>query len=210
MIEETAVPQDGPVVVQVSRWDRLKDPEGLLQAFAERRPETDDEGHLILAGPANDGVAYDPESEETLRLVRRRWEELPRDARRRVHLACIPMDDLDENAAIVNALQRSATVVVQKSLAEGFGLTVAEAMWKQRPVVAGRVGGIQDQIVDGESGLLVDPENHRDVGRSITRLIADRRLAARLGAAAHRRVCDAYPPLHHFASEASLLTRILT
>ena len=65
------------------------------------------------------------------------------------------MDDLQENAAIVNALQRRADVVVQKSVAEGFGLTVAEAMWKARPVVASAVGGIQDQIVDGESGVLV-------------------------------------------------------
>ena len=72
---------------------------------------------------------------------------LPRRASRaRIHLACLPMDDVEENAAMVNALQRRADVVVQKSLAEGFGLTVAEAMWKARPVVASRVGGIQDQI----------------------------------------------------------------
>ena len=81
---------------------------------------------------------------------------LPAEARRRVHLATLPMDDLEENAVIVNALQRHAFVVVQKSLAEGFGLTVAEAMWKGRPVVASKVGGIQDQIADGESGILLD------------------------------------------------------
>ena len=73
-----------------------------------------------------------------------------------MHLASIPMDDVDENAIIVNALQRHAAVVVQKSLVEGFGLTVTEAMWKGRPVVASRVGGIQDQITDGRDGLLVD------------------------------------------------------
>ena len=70
-------------------------------------------------------------------------------ARRRVHVASLPTVDVEENAAIVNALQHHAAVVVQKSLAEGFGLTVAEAMWKQRPVVASRIGGIRDQIVDG-------------------------------------------------------------
>ena len=75
-----------------------------------------------------------------------------------MHLALLPMEDSEENAAIVNALQRGAAVVVQKSLAEGFGLTVAEAMWKSRPVVASRIGGIQDQIEDGTSGvLLADP-----------------------------------------------------
>ena len=73
-----------------------------------------------------------------------------------MHLACLPMEDLAENAAIVNALQRRAEVVVQKSSAEGFGLTVAEGMWKARPVVASRIGGIQDQIVDGKSGILLD------------------------------------------------------
>ena len=92
----------------------------------------------------------------------------------RVHLVSLPMDDLDENAAMVNALQRRADIVVQKSLAEGFGLTVAEAMWKRRPVIGTRVGGIQDQIVDGVSGLLVDDPRDlrrwrsRDRGRSPT------------------------------------------
>jgi trehalose synthase len=71
-----------------------------------------------------------------------------------VHLASLPMDDPAESATIVNAPPRHATVVTQKSLAEGFGLTVAEAMWKARPVVASRIGGIQSQIVDGESGVL--------------------------------------------------------
>jgi trehalose synthase len=210
MVEEAALPPDLPFVVQVSRWDRLKDPEGLVQAFVERRPETDDGAHLVLAGPANHGVDDDPESDQTLRDVRRQWDGLPRPIRRRIHLACIPMDDVDENAAVVNALQRSATVVVQKSLAEGFGLTVAEAMWKQKPVIGSRVGGIQDQIVDGESGVLVDPENHRELGRAITELVADRGRAARLGVAARQRVCNAYLPLHHFASELSLLRRILS
>ena len=84
------------------------------------------------------------------------WSALPADVKERVHLAQLPMADPEENAAIVNALQRRSDVVVQKSLAEGFGLTVAEAMWKARPVVASRLGGIRDQIVDGESGILID------------------------------------------------------
>ena len=210
IVEDTALSPECPIVLQVSRWDRLKDPEGVMQAFADRRPATDDGAHLVLAGPANDGVDDDPESDQTLKDVRRRWEGLPRHTRRRIHLACIPMNDIDENAAVINTLQRSATVVVQKSLAEGFGLTVAEAMWKQRPVIGGRVGGIQDQIVDGESGVLVDPENHHELGRAITDLIADR--APRNDSASPRteRVCNAYLPLHHFASELSLLRRILT
>ena len=80
------------------------------------------------------------------------WRRLPHHARTRAALACIPMTDLEENAIIVNALQRHATVVVQKSIAEGFGLTVAEAMYKGRPVIGSAVGGIADQISDGSAG----------------------------------------------------------
>ena len=76
----------------------------------------------------------------------------------------LPVEDRIENALVVNALQRRADVIVQKSLAEGFGLTVAEAMWKRRPVVGSKVGGIQDQIVDGRSGVLVDPTDTAGVG----------------------------------------------
>ena len=106
------------------------------------------------------GVADDPEGEQLWEETVARWGALPRAVRARVDLATVPMDDPVENALVINALQRHATVVVQKSLAEGFGLTVAEAMWKSRPVVASAVGGIVDQIADGETGLLVqDPRD---------------------------------------------------
>ena len=104
--------------------------------FAAVRRRAGD-AHLVLAGPAVTGVADDPESGRRARGVHRRLAaRCPTPSAARVHLACTPMRDPDETAAIVNALQRHATVVVQKSLAEGFGLTVAEAMWKSRPVVA--------------------------------------------------------------------------
>ena len=113
---------------------------------------------------------------------------LPHAARSRIHLACTPMADPDEAAAIVNALQRHAAVVVQKSLAEGFGLTVAEAMWKSRPIVASAVGGIVDQIVSGAHGLLVtDPRDLASFGTAVEMLLRDRTEAARLGANARAR-----------------------
>jgi trehalose synthase len=156
-------------------------------------------------------VADDPEGIEVLDEVRAAWEALPADRRARVHLACLPMDDIEENAAIVNALQRRADVVVQKSLAEGFGLTVAEAMWKRRPVVATRVGGIQDQIVDDESGYLLDDGADVDAfGARLTAVLGDRVRARAVGEAAHQRVCDHFLPLHHFAAEADLLGRVLS
>jgi trehalose synthase len=114
---------------------------------------------------------------------------VPDAIRARVHLVSLPMDDLDENAAMVNAVQRRADVIVQKSIAEGFGLTIAEAMWKQKPIVAGRLGGIQDQIVGGESGLLVDdPRDLAAVAAAIDELLADPSRAARIGRAAKERV----------------------
>jgi len=99
---------------------------------------------------------------------------------------------------------------VQKSLAEGFGLTVAEAMWKERPVIASRVGGIQDQIVHGESGLLVDdPTDLAACGRALRRVLGDQAAAHRLGAAARQRVCELFLPVQHVEAEARLLGRIL-
>ncbi|MFL5887370.1 MAG: glycosyltransferase, partial [Thermoleophilaceae bacterium] len=152
--EEQVVPDSVPVVTQVSRWDRLKDPFGVMEGFV-RHVVGETDAHLVLAGPDTEAVADDPEGAHIVRECVERWESFAPEVRPRVHLALLPMADAEENAAIVNALQRWSMIVVQKSLAEGFGLTVAEAMWKARPVVASRVGGIQDQIVDGETGLLV-------------------------------------------------------
>jgi trehalose synthase len=210
LIEDAPVPQGAPLVLQVSRWDRLKDPIGVLDAFVRLAGSPLDDGaaHLVLAGPATSSVDDDPESEETFDAVRRSWEEASAAARSRVHLAQLPMDDVDENATIVNALQRRAAVVLQKSLVEGFGLTVAEAMWKERPVIGSRVGGIQDQIVHGESGVLVDPGDVGACATAIGNLLRDSERAARMGVAAHRRVCDHFLPQHHFAAEADLLERL--
>jgi len=201
-------PADAPLVTQVSRWDRLKDMAGVMTAFAEHV----DPGlgaHLLLAGPVVTGVADDPEGGAVLRECIDRWRRLPHHARSRVHLACMPMADPDEQAAIVNALQRHATIVVQKSLAEGFGLTVAEAMWKSRPVIGGAVGGIVDQLRDGEEGILLsDPTDLAACGAAIERLLRDPLEAARLGANARARVTDAFLGDRHLERYASLFGRI--
>jgi trehalose synthase len=118
------------------------------------------------------------------------------------------MDDLQENAVIVNALQRRADVVVQKSLAEGFGLTVAEAMWKARPVVASAVGGIQDQIVDGESGVLVDPADLDRVAGAVNELLMDPGRAEWMGHNAHERVRGAFLGARHLEQYVDLFEGI--
>ena len=138
------------------------------------------------------------------------WKALPIEARDRVHLISLPMDDVDENAHLVNALQRHATVVVQKSLVEGFGLTVTEPMWKNRPVVASAVGGIQDQIVDGESGLmLADPADLAGFTDLIATVFDDDNLAQRLGEAARKRVRDQYLGDRHLIQYAELFNELL-
>lgn len=119
------------------------------------------------------------------------WAALPHPIRERCHLACIPMDDADENAIIINALQRHAAVVVQKSLFEGFGLTVSEALWKSRPVLASAVGGIQDQITDGRDGLLLlDPHDLAGFAERLQLLLGDPFLRETLGRSGHARVRD--------------------
>jgi trehalose synthase len=193
---------DTPTVVQVSRWDRLKDPIGVISGFAQHVTERTD-AHLILAGPTVHSVADDPEGAEVLDESVETWRKLPHATRSRIHLACIPMLDIEENAAIVNALQRHATVVVQKSLEEGFGLTVAEAMWKARPVIASRVGGIQDQIKHGETGLLLDdPRDLKEFGNALVQLLEDQQRAAQLGAQAREYV------RHHFLANRHALQYI--
>ena len=162
--------------------------------------------HLVYAGPAVEAVTDDPEGKEVLAEARARRESLDDDVRARVHLAALPMDDLQENAAIVNALQRGAAVVAQKSVAEGFGLTVAEAMWKGRPVVASAIGGIQEQIVDGESGLLLrDASDLQAFGKLVCDLLGDPARAERIGAAARDRVRDEFLAVRHLEQYLDLL-----
>ena len=207
---ETGPPAvDDPLVVQVSRWDRLKDPIGVMLGFAQHVP-AETGAHLMLAGPDVEGVADDPEGAEILREVEDRWRALPDATRARIHLARLPMADIDENAAMVNALQRHATVIVQKSLVEGFGLTVAEGMWKARPVVASGVGGINDQIVDGVNGVLLqDPADLEAFGAEVTGLLHEPEQAREMGRAARAHVCSHFLVDRHALQYVALFDELL-
>src|SRR6478735_8315892 len=172
LLGEPPLPGGARVVMQLSRWDRLKDMSGVLSAFADHLDDLPDDVHLLLAGPEVLGV-------------------------------------VDDNAHLVNALQHHAAVVVQKSLAEGFGLTVTEPMWKARPVVASAVGGIPDQIEDGVSGvLLADPRDGAALVAALAALLddADRRRA--MGRAAHLRVRDHYLADRHLIQYAELFAQL--
>jgi trehalose synthase len=210
VVREGPPPTDAtPLIVQVSRWDRLKDPIGVMHGFLRLDRARARGAHLMLAGPAAAGVADDPEGARVLADVIDAWRTLAAPDRERVHLATLPTVDIDENAAMVNALQRHATVIVQKSLHEGFGLTVTEAMWKGRPVVASAVGGIQDQIDDGVQGLLLrDPTDLDAFAAALARMLADPEAARAMGQRGRERVLERYLGLDSLLRYGALIERI--
>jgi trehalose synthase len=202
-----SAPSGAPLVVQVSRWDRMKDMEGVLRGFVD--VDLSLGAHLVLCGPEVTGVADDPEGADVLRECWDTWHTLPRAAQGRVHLACVPMTDPDENAAVINALQRHATVVVQKSLAEGFGLTVAEAMWKGRPVIASAVGGIVDQIRSKDEGVLLgDPHDLVAFAAAVEQLLHSPEDAARIGANARSRIAAEFLGDRHLEQYAAVFQQV--
>jgi len=206
--QERPVATGSRLISQVSRWDRLKDPIGVITGFAEHADAIDAE--LLLAGPSVAAVSDDPEGAQVLAQVRELRAGLAPEIRERVHLACLPMDDVEENAAIVNAIQRRSTIVVQKSLAEGFGLTVAEAMWKGKPMVASRAGGIQDQIVDGVTGILLsDPTDLDAFAAALAGLLDDPTRAAEIGVAAREWVISHFLGSRHLLQYMRLLADLL-
>jgi trehalose synthase len=209
LCQDELIPEHAPLITQVSRWDGLKDPVGVLRGFGEHVP-ADAGARLLLAGPNVSGVTDDPEGAVVYADVVEARKCLPAEIRARVHLASLPMDDIQENAAMVNAIQRRSDVVVQKSLAEGFGLTVAEAMWKSRAVVASARGGIQDQIADGISGVLLpDPADLPAFGAVLSELVHDPERRAELGAAARERVADEFLGTRHLLQYFELLRDLL-
>jgi trehalose synthase len=209
--EVTGEGRPGPsdkLVVQVSRWDQLKDMPGVMHGFAEYVVPGGD-GYLLLVGPAVAGVTDDPEGAAVFGECLLQWRELPPEARARILLVTLPLDDAHENAAMVNALQRHATVIVQKSLAEGFGLTVAEGMWKGRPVVGSAVGGIMDQIADGTGILLPDPRDLKAFGVAVRELLDDPAEADRMGQAAQAYIREHYVGDVHLLRYADLFGSML-
>jgi trehalose synthase len=193
MLGVAAIDPSAPLVTQVSRWDMLKDPLGVMEGFVRHVLPAVPDAQLALVGPETAAVSDDPEGAQVLEDCQEAWGAYPAAVRERVALVCLPMTDLEENAVIVNAIQRHSTVIVQKSLAEGFGLTVSEAMWKSRPVVASRVGGIVDQIVDGDSGVLVqDPADLREFGEAVSTILRRPAVATRMGRCARERVADRF------------------
>ena len=175
------VRSDKPIVTQISRFDRLKDPIGVLDAWRSARRRFDCQ--LILAGGA---AVDDPESVQVLKEVRERADDDPD-----VHILDLPPTSNVE----INAIQRASAVVIQKSLKEGFGLTVSEALWKKKPVIAGAVGGIPLQIKHKYSGILT----HTVEGTAfwIKQLLSAPEFAHRLGENGHAHVMNNFLLTRH-------------
>ncbi len=166
------IPTDLPLVVQISRFDRWKDPQGVVEAFKIARRIHD--CTLVLLG----NVALDdPEGPQVYESLLGARED------RLLVMSC-------EDTSLVNALQRRAAVVIQKSIREGFGLTVAEAMWKGTPVIGGNVGGIPYQIQDGVNGFLVS--SVQETAERLVLLLRDERLRRRMGEQARKTVRDRF------------------
>jgi trehalose synthase len=170
------IPRDKPIVTQISRYDPWKDPVGVVQAFKMARKYVD--CRLLLVG---DKAADDPESDKILAQVKAEAGDHPD-----VHILLFS----PSTAAEINAFQRGSDIVLQKSLREGFALTVSEALWKGRPVIGSAVGGIPAQIIDGHTGVLV----HTVEGASlaIRSLLNQPEYARQLGESGHRRVKDEF------------------
>jgi trehalose synthase len=155
------IPMERPLVAQISRFDRWKDPVGVIEAFRKARKQVD--CTLVLLGSY---ALDDPEANVILETIRSSIDE-------RIIVLTV------EDPTLVNALQRRADVVLQKSTREGFGLTVTEAMWKGAAVVGGNVGGIRRQIQDGQNGFLVNSVD--EAAERIVQLLEDSELRRRLG-----------------------------
>ncbi len=184
------IPTDLPLVAQISRFDRWKDPKGVIQAFHQVRKQVD--CTLVLLGNV---ATDDPEGASVYESLLRSRDE------RTIVLS-------HQDSALVNALQRRADVVVQKSIREGFGLTVAEAMWKGKAVVGGNVGGIRHQIQDGVNGFLVS--SVKEAEDRILRLLKDENLRRRMGERARQTVKENFLMTRHLEQYLDLFNSFET
>lgn len=202
--QERPLPHDARVVLQVSRWDRLKDMPGVVRCVVGLPEDV----HLVLAGTDPTEIPDDPEGLAVLAEVRKVLTGLSEADRTRVHLVNISLKQPEQNALVVNALQRRADVVLQKSLEEGFGLTVTEAMVKGRAVVASAVGGLRLQVRDGHNGLLVDPADLDGVRAALIRLLDDPVLRREIGERARAGVLELYSMRRLAEDYESVIARI--
>lgn len=193
VLARLGIPQDKPILLQVSRFDRFKDPLGVIEAF--RRVRRHEDCRLVLAGGTADD---DPEGAQVLAEVMEAAEGDPE-----IHVLVLPPTADHE----INALQRAATLVIQKSLREGFGLTVTEAMWKGKPVIGGFAGGITAQIVYGVTGYTVN--SVEGLAFRVRYLLNNPELARQMGENAREHVRQNFLIIRDLADQLALLDTLL-
>jgi trehalose synthase len=195
-IKENNIPTDKPLITQVSRMDSWKDPEGVLEVFKLVKEKVDCR-LLYCYNLATD----DPEGIE---IYNRVYEKAKKYTEDRDVLFVVGNNEL-----LVNAIQRFSTVIIQKSTREGFALTVTEALWKGKPVVAGNVGGIPNQIRDGKTGFLVDPNDYKTCADRIVRLLKEPKMAQDMGIRAKEFVRENYLTTRLVSDYLDLLYEVL-
>ena len=174
-MEKYGIKTDKPIIAQISRYDPWKDPVGVIKIFRKVKENVD--ARLVLLGNM---ASDDPEGWKIYRQVEKEARDL-------IEKGDVQLLTIDSNI-LVNALQRKADVIIQKSIREGFGLTVTEAMWKKKPVVASKVGGIELQIQDGKNGFLLEPFDYDGFAETIVKLLENKTLAKEIGEKAHETV----------------------
>jgi len=185
-IKECNIPTDKPIITQVSRMDPWKDPEGVLEVFKLVKEKIDCR-LLYCYNLATD----DPEGIKMFDRVYNKAKEFEKNGD--------VLFVVGNNELLVNAIQRFSTLIIQKSTREGFALTVTEALWKGKPVVAGNVGGIPNQVIDGKTGFLVDPYDYKACADRVVRILKDPKLAKEIGKRAKE-----------FVREKFLTTRLIS
>jgi trehalose synthase len=190
------IPMDKPLITQVSRFDPWKDPEGVLSVFNEVKEKVD--CRLLYC------YNMAPDDPEGIII----YNKMKKIAAKLLNSGDV-LFRLGDNQILVNVIQRMSSVILQKSIREGFGLTVSEAQWKETPVVASRVGGIPEQVIDGKTGFLVDPQDITGCAEKVVTLIKDKKLATKMGREAKELVKQKFLITRHLDDYLDLLIHVL-
>lgn len=192
-LSKSGITQDKPIICQVSRFDKWKDPEGLVKIFHIIKKKTDCQ--LVLVGSM---ATDDPEGQDIFEKL----EETVR-GEKDIHLI------INASDIVINALQRASSVVIQKSLKEGFAITVSEALWKKTPVVASNVGGIPSQVIDGKNGYLLDPVDYQGFSEKITYLLKHPDIAKKMGEFGKKHVQKNFLITRHLSDYIELMKKTI-
>jgi len=196
VFKKFGIPTDKPLITQVSRFDPWKDPEGILRVFEIVKEKVD--CRLVYC------YNMAPDDPEGIKV----YNKMEKRARKYLERGDV-LFVLGDNQILVNALQRKSSVILQKSTREGFGLTVSEAQWKQTPVVASKIGGIPEQIVNNKTGFLVAPNDIRGCAEKVVTLLKDKKLAKEMGRQGKEFIKDNFLITRHITDYLTLLIDVL-